>query len=307
MKMTGLLSACALVAFAAFGAIAEEKPIRLETQRAVADISLHGGRVLSFRVKGDEVLWRPREWRLEGEGWAHGGIPICWPWFGRSGDDPNVMHGFARCLTFSVRRKTVGADRCELVIGLASDAGTRKRWPYDFDLEYRIVLTDRLRLELKTTNTGKRPFKLTAGFHPYFLIGDRDKAVVTGTDGMKFCDSRVTMEYDSVWKGDMALTSAFDHVFVEPNETAFHAINDPVRRRRIELTSAGAARLVVWNPGNDELAAATPQPGCLAAGDWRNLVCVEPAILWKEAARTVAPGGTHLLAAEIALSRKSAP
>lgn len=274
--------------------------IKLETALASAEVSLQGGRILSFKAKGDEVLWRPRAWRLDGEEWAHGGIPLCWPWFGASGPDPKVIHGFVRTQRFSVRRQSKGRNRCELVLGLSSSAETKKRWPYDFDLEYRVLLTDRLQLELKTANTGTQPFQLTAGFHPYFAIGDRDRTVVTGTDGMKFCDSRVTNEYCNVWRGDMPLTASFDHVFVEPRGTAFHAIRDPVRGRTIGLSSVGAARLVVWNPGTEEPAWADPAPGALAVGDWRHLVCVEPAILWKEAARTVEPGGTHLLTAEIA-------
>ena len=277
----------------------DQDAVWLETAHASAEVSLHGGRILSFAVGGDEVLWRPRAWRLEGERWAHGGIPLCWPWFGSSGPDPKVIHGFVRTQRFAVRRQSRGQARCELVLGLSSNAETKRRWPCDFDLEYRIVLTDRLRLELKTVNTGTQPFLLTAGFHPYFAIGDRDRTVVTGTDGMKFCDSRVTTEYRDVWRGDMPLTSSFDHVFVDPRDTAFHAIRDPVRRRTIGLSSAGAARLVVWNPGAEEQAWADPAPGALAIGDWRHIICVEPAILWKEAARTVEPGGTHLLTAEI--------
>lgn len=281
---------------------AEQQTIMLRTERASAEVSLDGARILSLKLNGDEVLWRPREWRLTGEKWAHGGIPLCWPWFGSSGPDPNVKHGFARHCRFSVRRKAESGDRSELVLGLVSDAGTRRRWAHDFDLEYRIVLADRLRLELETKNTGKLPFMLTEGFHPYFAVGDRDSATVTGTDGMKFCDSRETMEFGGEWHGDMHLTSSFDHVFVEPERTAFHAIEDPVRGRRIELTSSGAARLVVWNPGDGGGAADNPEPGALASGDWRKLVCVEPAILWKEAARTVAPGTSHIFTAEIALA-----
>ena len=280
--------------------------VKLETAQATAEVSLHGGRILSFKVKGDEVLWRPRDWRLEGEGWAHGGLPLCWPWFGVNGPNPTNMHGFARTQMFALRRKKLGPERCELVLGLSSNEATRKRWPHDFDLEYRIVLTDRLRLELKTTNTGKEPFQLTTGFHPYFAIGERNRTTVTGTDGMKFCDSRVTTEFDSVWKGDMPLTATFDHVFVEPRATAFHAILDPVRRRKIALSSSGAAQLVVWCPGAEDPAEAKPAPGELAIGDWRHLACVEPAILWREAERTVAPGATHVLSAEIVVGPMTA-
>ena len=277
--------------------------ITLQTEKAAVEVSLWGARILSLKIHGDEVLWRPREWRLEGGvGWAHGGIPLCWPWFGSSGPDPKVKHGFAHLRKFTLRHKHETKERSELVFGLSADAETRRLWPYEFDLEYRLILTDRLRLELKTVNTGKETFRFTTGFHPYFAIGDRDRTLVTGTDGMRFCDSRVTMKYDSVWHGDMPLLSSFDHVFVEKGPTAFHAIEDAARGRRIELSSGGAARLVVWNPGSEEPAEENPAPGRIAAGDWRRLICVEPAILWQEAARSVAPGASYVLWAEIALA-----
>ena len=286
--------ACASVACAADGEL-----LRIATEKASLELSLQGGRVTSFRVRGDELLWRPRIWRLGGKGWAHGGIPLCWPWFGASGPDPAVAHGFAWKRTFELRSKSETPTRSELVLGLRSDDATRRLWPHDFDLEYRIVLTDRLHLQLTTWNIGKEPFLLTAGFHPYFALGDRDRAWVTETDGMRFCDSRATTEYGKVWSGDLKLLSSMDHVFVEPKGQAFHAIVDPVLSRRIGVASSGAARLVVWNPGEDFAVDDMPAPGALAKGDWRHLICVEPAILWREAARTVAPGATHVLSAEI--------
>ena len=282
---------------------ADPSILKLATAYSSMEVSLWGARILSLKIRGDEVLWRPREWRLEGgEGWAHGGIPLCWPWFGSSGPDPKVKHGFAHLRKFSLRHKHETKERSELVLGLSADAETRRLWPHEFDLEYRIILTDRLRLELKTVNTGKETFRLTTGFHPYFAIGERDRTLVTGTDGMRFCDSRVTREYGSVWHGDMPLLSSFDHVFVEKGPTAFHAIEDAARGRRIELSSGGAARLVVWNPGSEEPAEENPAPGRIAVGDWRRMVCVEPAILWQEAARSVAPGSSFVLWAEIALA-----
>ena len=285
---------------------ADSSIIKLATDRSSMEVSLWGARILSLKIRGDEVLWRPREWRLEGgAGWAHGGIPLCWPWFGSSGPDPKVKHGFAHLRKFSLRHKHESKERSELVLGLSADAETRRLWPHEFDLEYTITLTDRLRLELKTVNTGKETFRFTTGFHPYFAIGERDRTVVTGTDGMRFCDSRKTRALDSVWKGDMPLLSSFDHVFVEKGPTAFHAIEDAAGGRRIELSSGGAARLVVWNPGIEEPVEENPAPGRLATGDWRRLICVEPAILWQEAAPSVAPGSSFVLWAEIALAPRS--
>ena len=303
MKKIGFLMAAALVG----GIVSADDSaiVRLATERTSATVSLHGGRVMSFKVGDEEVLWSPKTWSHGGTNWCHGGIPLCWPWFGRSGPDPDVPHGFAWRSRFEVRSRKSAPGRCELVLGLRSTDEMLKEWPYGFDLEYGIVLADTLKLTLRTRNIGDRPFALTAGFHPYFFIGDRDRTEITGTDGMKYCDSRLTTKYDSVWKGNMKLTSSVDHVFVEPYPTALHKIVDPLLDRRISVSSSGAARLVVWNPGVEEPAFDNPAPGQLAVEDWRHLLCVEPAILWKEAAVEVKPGSVHELAAEIALEKGS--
>ena len=292
-----------VAAMAVCNVFADESAIlTLETERASAVVSLAGGRVMSFKTGGEEVLWSPKSWNHKGDKWCHGGIPICWPWFGSSGPSTN-SHGFAWRSAFEVRSKKSSPERAELVLGLKPNAVTRKEWPHEFDLEYSIILTDTLKLVLKTRNTDSRPFILTAGFHPYFFIGDRDRTSITGTDGMKYCDSRVTTEYNSVWKGNMKLLSSFDHVFVEPYPTASHTVVDPLLDRRVTVTSAGAKRLVVWNPGVEEQALEKPASGDLAIGDWRHLVCVEPAILWKEAAIDMKPGAEHEMTAEISLKK----
>lgn len=294
-----------MVAAFAVGMVFAEKSaiIKLETERSSAVVSLQGGRVMSFKTGGEELLWSPKSWNHKGDKWCHGGIPLCWPWFGRSGPVPDVTHGFAWRSRFEVRGRKSFAGRSELVLGLKPTEASRKEWPNDFDLEYSIVLTDTLSLNLRTKNTGSKPFILTAGFHPYFFIGDRDRTAITGTDGMKYCDSRLTTEYDSVWKGNMKLTTSFDHVFVEPYPTALHKIVDPLLDRRISVSSSGAARLVVWNPGVEEAAFENPGPGELATGDWQHLVCVEPSILWKEAAIEMKPGDVHELKAEISVEK----
>lgn len=278
--------------------------VTLSTTNACCEVALYGARVMSFRKKGGEdVLWRPRKWRIAGERWSHGGIPLCWPWFGASGPDPKVMHGFAWKTPFEVRSLKRALDKCELVLGMRLAANSRKDWPYATDLEYRITLTDRLRLELRTANQDVKPFKLTAGFHPYFRLGERDRARITGTDGMASCDSRISTEYTRVWKGELPLDHDMDDVFVEKGATAFHSILDPVLKRRINERSRGAARLVVWNPGEEEDCEREPGAGELAFGDWRRLVCMEPAILWQEAALTVAPGDVHVLETELSVEK----
>lgn len=302
MKIAITVAVAAFVVTGVYGSGATGT-VKLETKHASAEVSLFGGRVLSFKKGAEEVLWQPREWRHEAGAWRHGGIPLCWPWFGSSNPATKTKHGFAWRETFTVRSKKITPGRSELVLGLKSSPATRAAWPYDFDLEYTIVLTDRLSMKLRTKNTGKKAFPLTVGFHPYFLIGDRDRTRVTGTDSLRFCDSRLTDRFDGVWKGDMKLLSSFDHVFIEPRATALHEIKDPVLRRTVSVSSSGAKRLVVWNPGAEAPAQAIPAPGDFGSGDWRRLVCVEPAVLWKDAVIDMAPGAVHEISAEINFSR----
>ena len=296
--ISSLVMACAV------STVSAETPsiVSLETERSSAVVSLHGGRVMSFKTGGEELLWSPKSWNHNGDRWCHGGSPLCWPWFGRSGPTPAVAHGFAWRSRFEVRSRKSSAGRSELVLGLKPTDATRKEWPYEFDLEYTVVLTGKLSLRLRTKNSGKVPFALTAGFHPYFFIGDRDRTTVTGTDDMSYCDARTGKDLDSVWNGDLKLLDAFDHVFAEPRSSALHKIVDPLLDRCVSVASTGAKRLVVWNPGTED-ASDNPGPGDLATGDWRHFVCVEPAILWRDAAVDVQPGAVHELTAEISLAK----
>lgn len=294
--MVGMICAAALAVVA--------PSVELSTAKATARISLDGARVVSFRVGGDEVVWNTRVAGEIGANWNHGGIPICWPWFGTSdGHDPATeLHGLVKNCRFEVISTVSCAERAQAVLRLRSDERTRKIWPHDFELVYEATLTDSLRLSLRTVNTGVDAFSFTAGFHPYFRLGNRNLAYVTGTDSLMFCDARVKSTLDETWRGDMKLTAACDHVFDERGASAAHSIVDPSLGRRIDITSSGVTRLVVWAPDDSEAAGGTPGPGQLAKGDCEHFVCVEPAFLWAGREITLQPGGRQQFDFEISVS-----
>ena len=147
----------------------------------------------------------------------------------------------------------------------------------------------KLNLGLKTTNADDVPFEITEGFHPYFLVRDRDAVTVRGLEGCSFCDARKSHEPNAVWTGDLVFNSDYDHVFtVKKNE---FAILDPGLRRAIAIASRGNVKLVCWNPGPGNL----PNRN-LGPDDWRKFICVEPATLFKENATIrIEPGESHEL------------
>ena len=71
--------------------------LRIETPSSTARISLHGGQVLSFAPAGfDDLLWLSPTTAMPPKA-IRGGVPVCWPYFGRQGQpDDAPQHGHAR-------------------------------------------------------------------------------------------------------------------------------------------------------------------------------------------------------------------
>ena len=275
----------------------------LETEKASARIALDGARVVSFKVAGKEVVWTARVQADPRTVWSHGGIPVCWPWFGMSGGHgEDELHGFAKSCRFELVSISQCRERSHAVLRLRSDARTRKIWPHDFEVVYEATLTDTLRLSLRTVNTGTDTFSYTAGFHPYFRLGDRTRASVPGVDGLSFCDARKGSVLDAVWRGDLPLADSYDHVFDEKGASSSHSLVDPSLGRRLYLTASGVSRLVVWAPAPDECVVEKPGPGELGAGDWKSFACVEPAFLWDGREIALGPGERHQFVYEISVA-----
>lgn len=265
----------------------------LANRYGTAEIALLGANVLSYRPTGHSpVLFRPaRRDYNRGES-IHGGLPVCWPQFGKLAIDGMAAHGFARIMPFEVRGTEYTEDMTEITLGLGSSAETRALWPHDFDLEYKVSVSMKLNLRLATKNTGDAPFDFTAGFHPYFLVRDRDATAVKGLDGFAYVDARDMT--DHVLSGDLAMNADADHVFsLPPVPKHEFALLDPGLKRAIAMVSSGSGSAVVWNPG----------PGGKLAdfedGDWRRFVCVEPVTAWPKASSSLAPGASAVLSAAV--------
>ena len=231
-----------------------------------------GAHVLSYvPTGGEEVLFcqsgaQPSDRRQ----WYHGGIPICWPWFGRYGDPGSCMHGLARQLEWTVvaRQETAGESR--LCLRLRSDEESARQFDGSFELDYEIVLGESLRLNLLMRNTGSGRFAVTAGFHPYFRLHSLSGATVEtpmeaircvpGMDGGRpYAAGRYVLRADG---------------------------------REISLTTWGNRKLVIWNPGEAGSEGLGPE-------EWRSFVCVEPAVLPRMEGLWLDPQATYEIGMEI--------
>ena len=112
-----------------------------------AEIALMGANVLSYRPTGHSpVLFRPAKRDYNRGESFHGGIPVCWPQFGNKFSKELPGHGFARFMVFEVRGSKYTEDMTEITLGLKSDEETKKLWPYDFDLEYTVSVSMKLKI-----------------------------------------------------------------------------------------------------------------------------------------------------------------
>lgn len=268
-------------------------------QYGAAEIALLGANVLSYRPTGlGETLFRPAKRDYNRGDKIHGGIPVCWPQFGRVFSKELPQHGFAGKMVFEVRGTEYSEEKTEVTLGIRSDADTRSVWPHDFDLEVRVSVSMKLNLSMKTTNTGGGPFGFSCGFHPYIRLRERDETVVRGLDGAPFVDGTTAELREGVQSGDLRLTFAPDHIFAAGDAPRHeYAVLDGKAGRAVAIASRGNGRTVVWNAGG----ASVPD---LADGDWRRFVCVEPVSDWP-GGRTLAPGEEYTLEMAMQASLKT--
>jgi glucose-6-phosphate 1-epimerase len=256
-----------LVFFAAMfhmcAAVAET--VALKTARAQCLVDLDGARVVSFSVGGKELLWNDKPPQKAAADWAHGGIPVCWPFFGVDAD--GKIHGVAWRRRFTALSRSECPERSRLVMELREG---------DARLEYSVVLTDKLMLEMTTENSGTNLFRCSYGYHPYFLVGERDRCTINGADGFPFEDDPSVVNGErGLQRGAVELAQNIDRIFSLPEAACgTFVLNDAVCKRTISVICEGATHLNVWNPG-----AAKNCPGKVPGDEWRRFVCVEPIVL----------------------------
>ena len=242
--------------------------------RVVLDV--HGGRMLSWRLpSGEEMLFMPEQRESPDGDWSHGGISICWPWFGKKGDAASSIHGFARNRELTVRGSRIAADGASAVLGLSLAKGEVPDFPYAADMELTVKVSDRLTMTLRTVNTGKEAFSFSNGFQPYFAVSGYRAVTLRG-----------------VKTQDFAAVDGMDAAF--PRLGDGFALADAGTGREIRAKARGNTGIVVWSPGNVE-----PHNRNLAAGDTERFIGMGPSNRVKEGPITLAPGQSHELLFEL--------
>ncbi len=231
----------------------------------------------------DEVIWSSA--LLEANPRAHGGIPICAPWFGKGRGHVSVpqSHGLVKYAPW--RRVTESA--WEITSAEVARIPGADRYPND--LTYRLDLSANESLTVALTiSSPSTDVIVDQAFHTYFAISDIADLSIEGVQSAH--PRHFVNEPTETRPGVITLNGATDSIYFGAAES-----RNPILlhdgNRSISITTDGAADVVIWNPGEENGAPS----GRLAAGEWRQFVCVEVGNVQVNAV-TVKAGQSHRMA-----------
>jgi len=269
--------------------------IEIDNSLAVGRVALQGGHVDWWRPKSakQDVLWRSSNARYEKGRSIRGGVPICWPWFGKHPTDGSFCaHGFARVIPWKLLESTqLKNGATKIVLTMIPTEEATKQLTYAFELILTIVVGESLYLNLKTTNLSDSPFIISEGYHTYFYISDIENIKVNGLE-----DSVYTDKADNFSRGieqnAITFSNEFDRVYTNTSNDCY--IEDENFNRVITIKKSNSNSTVVWTPWQEKAL----EIGDMGEKDeWRRMVCVETANILENSV-VIYPKLSHSIATE---------
>ncbi|MBV5278601.1 MAG: D-hexose-6-phosphate mutarotase [Campylobacteraceae bacterium] len=200
-----------------------------------AKVLLQGAQLIHFQLKDRlPLLWSTDLCFYEEGKPFRGGIPLCWPWFGKV-QEP--FHGFARVSKWKLLQRVDTSEHVILEFGLTSDMVKVPYWIYPFELKMKMILGKKVFLELHVNSE----VETTAALHTYFWTEDIEMTELGGLSYEYFdslTQSKVLSDLN-VLKIDRTV----DRIY---NYSEKHTITRSTNS--IEVYHHNASDIVVWNP-----------------------------------------------------------
>jgi glucose-6-phosphate 1-epimerase len=243
--------------------------INITTPRSTAEIYLHGAHVTAFQKTGESpLLFMGRRSQFASGKAIRGGVPVCFPWFGpREGDG---MHGFARIAEWDLIETAAPPDGNVAVRFRLPPTAVKADWPA-FRAEFVVVITDRLAMELITTNeSADRNFDFENCLHTYFAVGDIAEVSLTGLQSTAFLDYAAGAggAHQPGENSPLRIIRETNRVYLDT--TSAVEIRDENLRRTIRVEKFNSRSTVVWNPWTTQ-----KMPDDFDPAEHRRMVCVE--------------------------------
>lgn len=227
-----------------------------------AIILKQGAQLIHFQPTGSNPLFWSAQLSTFEKGRAfRGGIPICWPWFGKS---QFPSHGFARIMDWTLSKRIDTDDRIILTWELYDSQQTRQIWPYKFTLVLTMILQKAgvlLNLTIKTSQ------KTTGALHTYFFVDKINDISISGL-GEYYFDA-LNSEYQEKCEQVTKIIQEIDRVYIKPENLSYLVFSD----RHIVIDHRGASDVVLWNPWCEK----SKELIDMKENDYTHMVCIETA------------------------------
>lgn len=225
--------------------------IQIDHPACTALVAYQGAQLLQWTPKGaaESLLWMTPEHFWQPGRPIRGGIPLCWPWFGKV-DSPS--HGFARLLNWTLIEHEETSDKVGLVFELKSSSKTLTYWPHPFvlRLHHQLGETYQAWLEIDCDHP------TTGALHTYLALSDITQVSIENLEAQL-----------------LSLKGPVDQIY--PNAPSLTVLKDPVRKHQIQLEHQNASDLVLWTPwqqGAEKLKD-------MHDDDYKKFVCIETAAI----------------------------
>lgn len=264
--------------------------IKIQNESATAKIALQGAHVFEYtRYAEPPLLWVSKEARFEQGKAIRGGIPICWPWFGKLPEAPEwPQHGFVRTALWKLKEVREPNDLLtEVTLTLDHTQVKQEFFPYRFLVSMQISISDKLTVSLTTQNRDDRPFTVTEALHTYFDVGSIAAVNIVGLENVTYADALDRFRKKTSTH-PIGITQETDRVYLDTEDTVI--LQDERYGRTIIIGKSGSRSTVVWNPWIDKAAA---MPDFDAEG-YTSMVCIETANALENSI-ALAPGEAHTI------------
>lgn len=258
--------------------------LEINNPHAQAKIALQGAHVFSYKaVNKPALLWCSNKSYFEIGKAIRGGVPLCFPWFGKQQDTSLPQHGFARTVLWKVLEEEEKEDGTTLVrFELKHSEESLYLWAYKFTIILEVQIGSTLSLALHIKNEDTKPFELSTALHTYLAVSDIHTLGIEGLEDILYYDALTKKEYTQnvVLKIDKEIdriykTSAEDVILKDINTS-------------ISLHSKGSDSLVLWNPWKEKSKTMTD----MSEDSYQTMLCLETANT-REDTRILEPYAKH--------------
>ena len=227
-----------------------------------ATILKQGAQLIHFQPKGGEsLLWSAELSTFEKGKAFRGGIPLCWPWFGKEG---SPSHGFARIVEWELIKHRESEESIQMVFELADSQITRAIWPYAFAVQLEMKLGRDVELCLNV----QAEKESTAALHTYVRCQNINDVTVMGL-GSSYRDALQDGVVCESSSNTLHVNQAVDRVYTQPEATTLLKEADQM----LSIAHENHSDVVVWNPWHEGSAKLSD----MNENDYTNMLCIESA------------------------------